>query len=452
LPDEDGLFKDIFPWKGPNSRGLLSSNVIDNASKMLFKIRQEWMNNERLKAAFPELIPDFNKTRWSDHVAEVKRALQATEGTYTAVGVGGSVISQHFDYIIEDDLIYARKDDFTGMELMPSQEDIDNAIGWHKLVSSLFSNPQTSCIWNHGTRWAPRDLIYYIRTFEPYYKHFEVSITKDAVWPIVDDSQCVWPERFDKVTCENIFHFQGNRIAETQYLNRPRTLESIVFRKEYVHIHESLSEYPGGLEYKTIVDLAGWGDSQGTARNAILTGACDKKHHLWIGRLDVGRLNPSEVISRYKEHSRQFSSTIHIEEIQYQRAIRHFSRLEMESTGEFFIQERLPYDGRKGAKDLRIRALEPLIINGGLHILPSMTDLLEELEFYPYSRTKDILDCLGYLLKIARPVEETPPEPPKNPFMLSEIEDELKAKSRSNIGYPFSLQLGKGSTANARLN
>lgn len=441
LPDEDGAYKDIYPYKGPNVRILIASNVIDNAAKMVFKIKQEWMNNERLQAAFPELIPDFNKTRWSDHVAEVKRTIKATEGTYTAVGVGGSVISQHFDHIIEDDLIYARKDDFTGQELMPNQEDIDNAIGWHKLAYSLFSNPQTGGLDVVGTRWAPQDLINYVRRFEKQYKCFEISVTKGAKWPIMDTSECNWPERYPLETLEDICRSQGNRIFETQYLNRPRATEDIVFKKEYIRVHDNISEFPQGMEYKTIVDLAGWGDSKGTARNVVVTGAKDAKNHMWIARLDVGRFTPTDVIRLYKEHSRQFSSSIHIEEIQYQRAISHFSREEMERTGEWFQQERLPYDGRKDAKNLRIRALEPLISNGGLHILQSMGKLLEEIEFYPYSKTVDILDCLGYLLRVARPKEIPAEKQLKNPFMVSEIEEEIKRKHKSAMAYPFDFQL-----------
>jgi len=698
LPDELGLYKDIYPYKGPNIRILIASNVIDNAAKMIFKIKQEWMSNERLRAAFPELIPDFNKTRWSDHVAEIKRSLKATEGTYTAVGVGGSVISQHFDHVIEDDLIYARKDDFTGQELMPSQEDIDNAIGWHKLAQSLFSNPKESCLDNVGTRWAPQDLVYYIRKFEKQYRCFEIAVTREAVWPIVDDAQALWPERFNKTVLEQVCGAQGMRMFEcfpaetpilksdftytpikdikvgdevvgfsngkekskgklikvtvnlvecslkevvkitlasgktirctsdhpwytgrcdkthkaylpaevgrkllqvhnyynidnqdlldykylaglidgegacnhgsiaiaqsknanpdvyvsianvlqrlnipytmatvnanqthilhnkvirrgfgetfvlsggrqvkidiirfgnpakshrivntiwnkphgsirgydevvsiepdgveqvfaigttsgnyvawgyatknTQYLNRPRATEDIVFKKEYVNQHESLQEYPIDMEYKTIVDLAGWGDSKGTARNVILTIGMDEKHNLWVPRLDVGRMTPTEVIHKYKEHSRQFKTKIYIEEIQYQRAVSHFSRQEMEATGEWFQQERLPYDGRKDAKNLRIRALEPIITNGALHILVSMRALLEELEFYPYSKTVDILDCLGYALKILRPKTVSSAPVQTNPFQMGEIEKELKRHASSAAGYPFDFQLG----------
>lgn len=441
LPDEDGLYQDIYPYKGANVRILIASNVIDNAAKMVFKIKQEWMHNERLQAAFPELIPDFNKTRWSDHVAEVVRTINATEGTYTAVGVGGSVISQHFDHILEDDLVYARKDDFTGQELMPSQEDIDNAIGWHKLSFSLLANPKTGCIDNTGTRWAPQDMINYIRKYEKQYAGMELAVTKNAEWPVLDNANCIWPERYDVETLNTICHAQGMRIFETQYLNRPRATEDIVFRKENVVIHDSLEQFPKDLELVTIVDLAGWGDSNGTARNVVLTGGVCSKHHLWIARLDARRMNPTEVIDVFKQHSRQFKSTIYIEEIQYQRAIRHFSKQEMEKTGEWFRQEKLPYDGRKDAKNLRIRGIEPLVRMGGLHILSTMHTLLEELEFYPHSKTVDILDCMGYLIKVAKVPREIPVIKQKDPFSIEEVEKELKKHATGMANLPFDMQL-----------
>lgn len=436
LPDEEGLYKDIFPFKGPNARLLIASNVIDNAARMVHKIKQEFMSNPRLRAAFPELIPDFNKVRWSDHAAEIKRTINATEATYTAVGVGGSVISQHFDMLMEDDLIYAKKDDFTGMELMPSQEDIDNAIGWHKLSFSLLADPRTGCIFNIGTRWAPKDLIYYIRTFEKQYKCFEVA----AEYP--EQGIVTWPERYPREVLDQIKATQGVRIYETQYLNMPRATEDILFRREYVQIHESLVEYPTGMTFKTIVDLAGWGDSKGLARNAIVTCGIDERHHVWVARIDVGKFTPTDVIRLFKEHSRQFKSKIFVEEVQYQRAIRHFSREEMERTGEFFTQEQLPYDNRKGAKDLRIRALEPLITNGGLHILTYMTEVLEELEFYPHSTTVDILDCLGYYVRITRkPVMEQPVERAGFGLSFGKVLDELEGRKMSCTGYPFESQI-----------
>ena len=431
LPDEEGIYSDIFPYKGPNVRILIASNVIDNASKMVHKIKDEWMNNDRLKLAFPEIVPEYNKVRWSDHAAEVNRTIKATEATYTAVGVGGSVISQHFDHLIEDDLVYAKKDDFTGMELMPSQEDIDNAIGWHKLSFSLLANPKTGCMDNIGTRWAPLDLINYIRRYEPHYKCFEIA----AENPITGAP--AWPERYDSETLAQIKASQGLRIYETQYLNRPTSTEDKRFQIEYINHHASFTyEYPRNIEWKTIVDLAGWGDGKGLARNVILTGGRDDNNHIWIARVDTGRFDPTEVIDLFRQHSKQFDSKVYIEEIQYQRAVRHFAKQEMERTGDHYTVEQLKYDGRKNAKELRIKSIEPIVSNGALHVLSSMKDLIEEFEFYPRARTVDILDCIGYLLRMARkPVSEYKKEI-VDPFSIESIEKELKEASAPNTLLP----------------
>jgi hypothetical protein len=437
LPDEDNLYKEIYPYKGPNVRILIASNVIDNAAKMVNKIKTEWENNDRLKAAFPEIVPEFNKTRWSDHCAQVKRPNTFTEGTYTAVGVGGSVISQHFDHILEDDLVYAKKDDFSGQELMPSQEDIDNAIGWHKLTFSLLSNPQTGCIDNTGTRWAPHDVIDYIRKNEKHYTVFEVAVTKNGQWPVETNEECVWPERYDIKTLENIRASQGAKIFETQYLNRPRVGDEVKFNIAYINRHNALSEYPKNLKMMTFVDLASWKDSKKICRNVILTGARDDRNHLWIYRVDAGKYNPTNVIEIIKEHVRQFASKVYIEEVGYQVALRHFARQDMESEGGFsYSIEAIPSDNRSNAKNLRIEALEPVVTNGMFHVLEGMAGLIQELEDYPYSSTKDIIDTVGFLHKHARRPAGRVEYAMRDPFSLDEIEREIL--ERNSVGkYPF---------------
>lgn len=441
LPDEEELFTNIYPHKGPDVRILIASNVVTNAEKMINKIKAEWMNNDRLKAAYPDLIPEFNKTRWSDSCAQIKRKINATEGTYTAVGVGGSVISQHFDHIIEDDLIYAKKDDFTGQELMPGQEDIDNAIGWHKLTYSLLANPKQSTRDNVGTRWAPHDLIDYIREKESSYACFEISATKNALWPIPDDTFCVWPERYDKVTLQSIWESQGNRIAETQYLGRPRAGQDIVFEIGYLKKHAHLDEYPQNLKCVTLVDLASWKDKRKICNNVVLTGGRDSSNHLWISRVDAGRYTPTQVIEIIKEHVKQFNSKVYVEEVGYQVSLRHFARKDMETSGFIYDINALPSDNRANAKDLRIHSLQPVIKNGFLHILSGMKLLMTELEDYPHCATKDIIDLLGFLHRYAKADKIAVPRSVPDPFCIEELEKELKSRAHSARGLPFDIQL-----------
>lgn len=441
LPDEEGLYTNAYPFKGPNARILIASNVITNAEKMINKIKREWETNSRLRAAFPELIPDFNKTRWSDSCAQVNRPGNFTEGTYTAVGVGGSVISQHFDHIVEDDLIYAKKDDFTGMELMPSQEDIDNAIGWHKLSFSLFSDPNLSTMDNVGTRWAPHDLIDYIRRNERHYQCFEICATKEASWPIFDDESCIWPERYGVKALEDIRASQGSKIFETQYLNRPRAGEDVVFKMGYVLTHDSIKDFPEDAQYFTIVDVATWKDNKRICNNVILTGCKDSKKHLWVARCDAGKYDPTKLIELITSHQRQFNSRVMIEEVGYQVAVRHYARIEMEKSGQVYNIDQLPPDNRKGAKSLRIESLEPLVANGMFHIISGCKDFLQEMEDYPYGALVDRLDACGYLHAYARPKGTQRSKTYADPFTFSEVLKELEGAGRPDL--PFNVQLSR---------
>ncbi len=410
----------------PKIRILIASNIVDNASKMLHKIKHEWETNERLRAAFPELVPDLRKVRWSDKCAEIGNGTGMQEGNYTAIGVGGSAISQHFDHIIEDDLIYAKKDDFSGAELMPDQEDIDKAIGWHKIATSLLSDPNTGCIDNIGTRWAPHDLVDYIRTHESHYAVFEVRAEDEEGNPL-------WPERFPREVLDNIKASQGTYIYSTQYLNNPRDLEDVTFEKSWLKFYTSNSEIPRDATYYTIVDLAGWGDSKGVAKNVVCTVAIDMKHRLWVVHYDRGRFNPSVVIQTFKLHQKIYSSRVYIEEVQYQRAVRHFAKLEMERTGNRYRLHPLPFDGRKDAKHLRILNIQNWAQSGGLYIKPTMHELLNEYEDYPYSKTVDILDCIGWAIRIAKPekvLQERKVE--LSDFSVERIEQELYERYRSN--------------------
>jgi hypothetical protein len=457
LPDEEGMFKSVFPYKGPNVRILIASNISDNAEKMIDKIRHEWMDNDRLCSAFPDLVPVFNKVRWSNSCAMVNRPGKFTEGTYTSVGVGGGVISQHFDHILEDDLVYAKKDDFSGVELMPNQEDIDKAIGWHKLAFSLLVDPKKSGIWNIGTRWAPKDLVNHIRENEKHYTCFELAVTKftelpnggkTAKWPIEGNEDCVWPERYDLEALELIEATQGHKIYETQYLNRPRAAEDTIFEVEKVRIHESIDSFPDGLRWVTYADLAGWRDSKRTCNNVVLTAAKSKNDQLYIARVDYGKFNPSDMIEVMRSHALQFSSKVLIEEVGYQSALRHFVNKSFEDGKPRFSVDALKFDQQKNAKMLRIQRLQPYVNQCALHIIRGMKLLLNELTDYPYSQTCDILDLLGFAAKSTTysDVEDTAVEPGFFAITRESLEEECHVMAKSNresgMLYPFSAQVG----------
>lgn len=430
-----------------NIKILIAMNTADNAEKRVNLIKNHWQTNTLLQQAFPELVPDFKHCRWSNSCAELRRTKRSEEGTYEAIGSGGAVISRHYNHITEDDLVYARKDDFSNTELAPSQEDIDKAIGWHKLVYSLFSNPQESTLDNIGTRWAPHDLKDWIRRHEyAKYKFFKIDAEKkDAQGNFMGTDHPVWPRRFGTPALEDIKASQGPYMYATQYLNCPRDPSDIVFEPQWISWYSTDAYLPNNLNLLTVVDLALWGDTNGKARNVILTLGMDSKHHIWVVRYDRGKFNPTEVIHLMEAHAKAYPGTrVRVEEIQYQRAIRHFAKKRMEDTGFMYDIGQIPHDGRTNAKDLRIRNIVNVACNGALHVKPIMKDLYNEYCEYPdKGTTRDILDCIGHGLRILQPtaIQKVETSNENNPFLLDNIIKELEANYRgAGAGLPFDLQ------------
>lgn len=413
----------------PNIRILIVSNVIENASKMLGLIRAQVESNERLRMFFPEIIPDnFNKIRWSDRCAEVKRPWSWPEGTWEVIGVSGSVISRHYDYIIEDDLIYAKKDDLTGGELMPDRDDIEKAIGWHKLATSLLIDPGKGHIDNVGTRWAPYDLINYIQKNEKGWKHFGLSVTKDGT----PHGAPTWPGRFNEQTIEELQASQGPYMFSTQYLCKPVASSLRVFDKGWLRFYDTL---PFGLRYFTTVDLAGWDESEGRRQskksyNVVLTCGIDANRHFWIARIDRGRWTPSDVIDRVWNHVKAFKSErVGFEVVYYQKAILEEIKRFYEKTGNAFNVAAFKRDPNV-TKDARIRGLQPIANAGALHCRIDMREFITEYEDFPMSATVDILDALADQLRLAQPPEVMVPKPEDSPYSFDGVIEELESKKR----------------------
>jgi len=398
---------DKFYNLGPNIRILVASYVIANSMKMVGLIRRTYERNPAMRALFPDVIPEnFNKTRWSNSEACINRSEDFTEATFEAGGIGGSTTSRHYDLIIEDDLIYANKDDLSGQELQPNQEDIDKAIGWHKLATSLLVPGAHTRIHNCGTRWAKHDLVDYIWTHEPHYKVFKIAITKD----MTRDGEPTWPEMYGRGQIEMILHAQGFYMFATQYLLQPMAPEDMLFKKEWLEFYGLDEALPKNMRIFTTVDLAGWKESKRKGRESrgvIMTCGWTEKNHCYILRYDVGRFDPSQVINLLYSHHAQFNpERMAVEVVYYQEALMHFLKLEMEKRG--FIPVRALETATDQSKELRIRSLEPYAMNHAIHCRVDHKDFIDEYcEYVPNSQScrKDMLDALAYQLQIARPGE-----------------------------------------------
>lgn len=408
-------WEDKFWTLGPDMRILIASYVISNSEKMVGLIRKTYESNAAMQILFPEVIPtNFNKTRWSNQSACINRPNNFTESTFEAAGIGGASTSRHYDLIQEDDLIYASKDDFSGKELQPNQEDIDKAIGWHKLGTSLLVPGKHTHIHNAGTRWAKHDLVDYIWENEPDYEKFiraAVSLEELASGKHWKDCNPEWHEAYDIEQLDRIYRAQGPYMFATQYLLKPTAPEDMLFKEAWLQFYSASKDLPKNLRIFTTVDLSGWGKQKrsGQSRAVVITCGWDDKNHMWILHYDIGRFDPSEIISIMAKHWKIFKpEQIAVESVYYQEAIAHFARKAMEEGKVPWMNIRQVKPGSGESKDLRIRALEPIASNLAIHCKTVHKEFISEyIDYVPNNDSclKDILDALAYQIKVAKPGE-----------------------------------------------
>lgn len=372
------------PLHDPNVRILIVQNTKDNARKRLNVIRTHVEQNELLQELFPEIIPDsfHGNNRWSDTHAEIKRTESHPEATWETAGVGTSLVSRHYSEIIEDDIIAPKKDDLA--EAIPTREDVEKAIGFHKSAISLLANPKDGRIINIGTRWAKYDVIQYIIDEQtPPFKRFELSA--------IEDGKATYPERFDLETLANIRNEQGTYIFSSQYLNKPFDSEKMVFRPEWITKYEvepprdTMKVYVG-------VDPA-IGQKKDNDYSIVMAAGITPRRELLVLDYERRRMTPTELIEKIFEYNEYYQpELVIIESVAWQQALAHFVEQEAIDRLTYIpIEEFKP----SNKKETRIRGLQPVAQARKLKIKPYHTELEKELRDFPYSQYDDLSDTLA---------------------------------------------------------
>jgi len=434
--------------RNPDIRILIAMNTLENAKKRLHEIRMHWEKNRLLRALFPELVPDFNKVRWGDECCEINRPHSFPEGTYEAIGVGGSVTSRHYDVVIEDDLVHAKKDDLTGEEAVPSREDIEKAIGWHKLVNSLFVNPAKGEIHIRGTRWAHDDHLQYVIDNEPRFKVFKMAAVKlNENGDIIRDEEGryipTYPERFPYEVLREIELSQGPYIFSTQYLNQPMDISRMDFLPEQIKTFEHA---PAKLDVYITVDPAMGESDKGDYAVAVACGWCvveregREYERCYVLDYKRGHWTPDKFIQQIINLTRQYQTT------ELVRGIWVETGVGVQGYVKFYLQKKIDdlglrvpvYDLKlkksKDAKEIRIRSLQPLVARGDFLIRPWMVELRKEMLSFP-GRYDDILDAISMQRAIARPARKKILKKNDDPLLFDNILKELTRGGKGIFDY-----------------
>lgn len=435
-----------FSLNNPNIRVLIACNIIDNAMIHLRTIKHIFERNALFRHLYPDIIPDIRKVQWSDHAVTVRRT-GGGEATFTAAGVGVNVVGTHYDIVIMDDILTAKKDDVTGEELAPSQLDIDRAIGWYKLAISLFDTPSRGLTFYIGTRWAVHDVIDHILEFDKSFVPYIQNVyKKDSKGKDVFSEKVgvpIYPERFDAKALVQIKSRQGPYIYASQYLLNPLPIEKMVFKPEFIQYFERL---PFNVPYwiYTYVDPA-ISSKKEACNTAIVTIARTFDNRIYV--LECIRKKGMSVnelaIELFAVHKKWKPRLVGVESVAYQEAIGKHLKEQMRVKNYFFnVRDDTPT--RDDPKDARIRGMQPRFAAKAVWIKSYMNGLETELLEYQgveRSRFVDAIDALAGAIKIS----SCPPPPvitqKLEGITMGSIMEELRKKTGSKL--PFRDVLSK---------
>ncbi|KKL79762.1 hypothetical protein LCGC14_2011580 [marine sediment metagenome] len=315
----------------PSIRILIVQNTFDNAAKRVYNIRSIFEKHELFRALYPELIPNFNSksVRWSNECAEVNRPTTYPEGTFEAAGIQTKITARHYDKIIEDDLVTAETSDLSEDEIAPNMEDVAKAIGWHKMATNLSIDYKTFERIQIGTRWFQEDMINYVKTKEPGYARYIMTVVDDSGKPI-------YPQRFDESVLEAKKEEMGTYMYATQMMLDPTPLEKMIFKPYWTRYYNVAPTTKNIL----CIDPA-IGESKQHCDSAFVVAGGADNGLIYIIETMSGQYNLTEQIKLTFALIRKYDiRKLVVETIAYQEALAQAITLERDRVNDKVCEER----------------------------------------------------------------------------------------------------------------
>lgn len=382
----------------PNIRILFASNTVKNAEKKVHDVMGIVESSQFFQACWPHLMPDF-KQRWSVQGACIKRTRMYPEATFEPAGVGTNIVSRHFNLIIEDDTIAPSHDDMSGDMIMPTREEIEKAIGFHKLTTPLLVSAELDEKIVVGTRWAEDDLIQYILDSQSSgrdnYKVFSIAATDDGTW----EGKPTY-HRMPKTVLNEVRAELGDYLADALYLNAPKRGERRGFKSDWIKYYKP-TDLPLGSKVLCVDPADVPNKDERKAKRQDFTAfniSTFSPTGLFVISAFRDKMSDKEIVSKVLDLMDSGAAERFTVEINKHAHLEEAFRDEMNRRGKWhgcsFIKHETP-------KEYRIGKLSPLAESGRLFfpLGGSCKNLEYELVFFGRVLHDDEADALGMQLE-----------------------------------------------------
>lgn len=349
----------------------------------------------------PEHQAIFPQTELSSDTQAKDRWMTSRGGSYTSVGVGGTLTGRGGHVLLIDD---PHKDRAEADSL-----HMRNKI-WEWFRSTAYSRLEPrGVVIIIMQRWHKDDLVGRVMAEFSGRDDIDIRRIKFPALAIEDEEnrrigEALWPDRYNVAALERIRDVQGLVNFSSQYQQEPIMQENQTFRQEYFRYFEEEEIKDKNLVFTTTMDLAvGDKESKNGDYVAIITVGKEINKNIWyIVDCLIRKLDPLQCIdylfNLYKTYR---MVNVGIETNAYQKTFKFWLLQEMGKRGVFMpIQE----IRSRVEKEARIRGLTGYYQTGQIYHRKNYMLLESQLLNFPQDKHDDGPDALAMQLEVQLPV------------------------------------------------
>jgi len=393
--------------KNPDVRILIANATASMAEAMLGQVKRHLQYNKTFKTYFGDYTSGADK--WTDNMirfAKSDKSYQAKEANVTAYGLGGNLVSQHYDIIIFDDP--------HNRDNINTKDQIEKVKFSYKDALDLLEPGGEFIV--VGTRWHDDDLYGWLQNPEnPGAKGFKVffrqavSGMKLEVLPkggySIIEGTILWAEKYNKTHLTNLLNEKGLYEFQCQYQNFPIDDETAVFRRQWFHEYDITDLRKRRMHKFTAIDPA-ISLKERADYTGIVTIGVDVFGVIYVLEIKRGHFTEKQMVDELIfTHEKWHPISILIETVAFQKTLQNFIMDESRRRNTYLpIEEVLPESSE--SKEKRIRSLQPYYMRGNiLHSrgVANIEFLEDELIRFPKGRNDDTIDALTYAVSASYP-------------------------------------------------
>jgi len=404
----------LYPlWKATKDakvRWLLTGNSEDNARNNVSTIMGIVEQNHLYGAMFSDRIPEFRKVRWSASAAELNRPFRHPNATFEAVGVGTNITGRRPTDIVEDDTVYPKKDQMTQQEMMPTRDDVEKAVGFHKLTLPLIDDLKTGeriCVL---TRWACYDLAHHIMENEVGMDTGRYSVYDRPVRD-PETGALNYPSFYTEEALKQLKANLGGFMFSMLYENSPLSSEFMKIRPEWIrYFHdnadhsfvnvkvpfETLCQPREGRRMITVDPADAPGERSAQQCFSVAVACTNTEAGLFVEKYVRGKWTDVQLVKETLDMADQLGITrIRIEVDRYPNLKRVFKTEGNKRSDARYTFDPVKTRGRRKDED-RIMRIAALAEDGLLWLRRNMDEMENEMYTFPKGTTNDLIDALAW--------------------------------------------------------